>query len=258
MMCMMTANSVALGFFCMSFFWLLVRPDDLWRQQQAKVENSRSCPWRCMSFVQMWPGTFCIALGRRFECVLPKDANNWTIHGLWPSNIMGCCPYRYLFPSDLVDLTSELNEHWPSFINLSNFQFWDKEWQKHGSCAGCVEALSSPDKYFRAALFLRTKYNIDSAFQRAAIIPSCIQSYQLSTFMTVLRPVLGDQYELQCVTDVQGRQILVQIKVSLHSNFSSSCIEDSDYNISPYKPCTSERMVFYFPTSQKFPRNPCP
>ncbi|KAJ6663580.1 hypothetical protein lerEdw1_009659 [Lerista edwardsae] len=135
-----------------------------------------------------------------------------------PSSVVGCCPYWHLFPSDLADLTSELDNQWPTFTNLTNFQFWENEWQKHGTCAGCVETLSSPNKYFRAALYLHGKYNIDSTLESA------------------LRPVLGDQHELQCVTDTQGRQILVQVKVSLHSDLSVGCISAGCDGTSPYRP----------------------
>ncbi|XP_042295581.1 ribonuclease Oy-like isoform X3 [Sceloporus undulatus] len=264
--------------------WLLVlvRCEEPLRQSVAV--HSGYCPWECMTFVQMWPGSFCVALTTRFECVIPKTASNWTIHGLWPSDIAECCHYWYLFPSDLnQDLMTELNRYWPNFINLSNFQFWEKEWKKHGTCAGCVETLNSPNKYFRTALSLHTKYNIDrrqsqwenglwikivkvtlcrilrvTAFQRNAVIPSCQQSYQLSTLQAALQPNLGDQYKLQCVTDTQGRQILVQIKVSLHTDFSTGCIESSFQDGSPYKPCQAERRVFYFPPNHENPRNPCP
>ncbi|XP_015263753.1 PREDICTED: ribonuclease T2-like [Gekko japonicus] len=236
-------------------FLALVRPEELWRPVEREL--SRSCPWDCLVFVQMWPGSFCVALGRKLECVIPKNADIWTIHGLWPRNVIQCCPYWRLFPSDLVDLMPELTRYWPTFTNLSNFQFWEKEWQKHGTCAGCAETLNSPSKYFRASLSLRSKYNIDRAFQRGAIVPSCNHSYQLNTFVEVLQPILGDQYELQCITDTQGRQILVQIKVSIYSNFSTGCLpEPSDY--SPYKPCRAQRSIFYFPPHQANPRDPCP
>ncbi|XP_062818290.1 ribonuclease T2 isoform X2 [Anolis carolinensis] len=162
------------------FVWLFVMigSEQPWQKAEA-VHSEYYCPWQCLTFVQMWPGSFCVALATRFECVLPKNANSWTIHGLWPSDITACCRYWYLFPSDLTDLMPDLNWHWPSFINLSNFLFWEKEWHKHGTCGGCVETLNSPSKYFRAALDLRTKYNIDSAFQKARIVPSCNCSYQL-------------------------------------------------------------------------------
>ncbi|XP_053124263.1 ribonuclease T2-like [Hemicordylus capensis] len=252
---MMMVKLAALVFLGMGAFTLLVRAEKLWTQ--VEMEHAWSCPWKCIVFVQMWPGSFCVALGKRFECVMPKNASNWTIHGLWPSKLMDCCHYWSLFPSDLADLETELSLHWPTFINMTNFYFWAKEWQKHGTCAGCVEMLNSPNKYFKAALFLRTKYNVDRAFQRASIAPTCKHSYQLNTFVATLHPILGDQFELQCVTDVQGRQILVQIKVSLYSNFSSGCFT-GPYNISPYKPCKPQSGVFYFPPSPENPRNPCP
>ncbi|XP_063168582.1 ribonuclease T2-like [Candoia aspera] len=252
----MVRNWVTEGFLCTGCFWLLVCAEQLWQKEPEK-EHSRLCPWECVIFVQMWPGSFCVSLPSKFGCVMSKNAKNWTIHGLWPSNIKECCPYWHLFPSDLTNLVSELNSHWPTFTNLTNFQFWEKEWEKHGTCAGCTETLNSPNKFFGAALFLRTKYNIDKAFERAAIIPSCKWSYQLSTFVDVLQPLLGHQYELQCVTDRQERQILVQIKVSLFRNFSTGCLPGPSMDISPYKPCQAQRRIFYVPPNQKNPRNPC-
>ncbi|XP_008120220.3 ribonuclease Oy isoform X1 [Anolis carolinensis] len=241
------------------FVWLFVMigSEQPWQKAEA-VHSEYYCPWQCLTFVQMWPGSFCVALATRFECVLPKNANSWTIHGLWPSDITACCRYWYLFPSDLTDLMPDLNWHWPSFINLSNFLFWEKEWHKHGTCGGCVETLNSPSKYFRAALDLRTKYNIDSAFQKARIVPSCNCSYQLSSFQAALQPTLGDQYELQYVTDIQERQILVQIKISLSANFSTGCIQSGSHDGSPYKPCQAQENIFYFPPNLENPRDPCP
>uniref|UniRef100_A0A8D0C9B0 Uncharacterized protein n=1 Tax=Salvator merianae TaxID=96440 RepID=A0A8D0C9B0_SALMN len=247
--------AITLGLFCLGFFWLPVVPE-IWQLQAAK-EYSGDCPWDCLAFVQMWPGSFCVGLAKKFECIMPENASSWTIHGLWPSNIKDCCYYWHLFPSDLVDLRLELDTYWPTFINISNFQFWEKEWQKHGTCAGCMETLNSPNKYFRTALLLRTKYNIDEAFQRATIVPSCSRKYQFSTLKSILQPLLGDQYELQCVTDVQGRQVLVQIKVSLGQNFTTGCLTSSSSS-SPYKPCWSKQDIFYFPPNHKNPRNPCP
>uniref|UniRef100_A0A8D0L8F5 Uncharacterized protein n=1 Tax=Sphenodon punctatus TaxID=8508 RepID=A0A8D0L8F5_SPHPU len=240
-------TATALGFLGL---FLLARP--------KTTEPIRFCHWECMKFVQMWPGSFCVALAQRFECGVSESADSWTIHGLWPNDVMNCCSCWHLFPSDLLDLPSELTQHWPSFINISNFDFWEKEWHKHGTCAACTEALSSPSKYFGAALQLRTIYNIDKAFQRAAITPSCNHSYQLSTLHAAVRPILGERHDLQCVTDSQGRQVLVQVKVSLFSNFSSGCAATSTKDLSPYRPCESQQRVFYFPPNQQHPRDPCP
>ncbi|XP_043390700.1 ribonuclease T2 isoform X3 [Chelonia mydas] len=194
------------------FLWL-AGAEMLWEEQ---VEQIGFCSWKCMKFVQMWPGSFC------------------------------------------VDLPQQLAQHWPTFLNASSFKFWREEWQKHGTCAGCMEALSSPSKYFGAALGLRTTYNVDGAFQRAGILPSCNHSYQLHTLQEALVPVLGKEHELQCVTDRQARQVLVQLKVSLFSNFSAGCLEEGAWDFSPYRPCENQRRVFYFPPNQKNPRDPCP
>ncbi|XP_032084258.1 ribonuclease T2-like isoform X2 [Thamnophis elegans] len=206
----------------------------------------------------MWPSSFCVSLPRKYGCVMSEMAKNWTIHGLWPSDVQECCPYWRLFPSDLTSLVPELNRHWPTFTNLSNFQFWEKEWGKHGTCGGCIETLNSPKKFFGAALFLRTKYNIDRAFEKAEIIPSCRQSYQLRTFVGALESLLGRQFQLQCVTDRQGRQLLVQIQVSLFSNFSTGCVAEPPAGISPYHPCRPQSGILYVSPNQKDPRHPCP
>ncbi|XP_067413414.1 uncharacterized protein [Emydura macquarii macquarii] len=79
----------------------------LWEKHE---ERFRFCSWKCMKFVQMWPGSFCVALGPRFDCIIPESADSWTIHGLWPSNIMNCCSCWHLFPSDLME--SRVAEAW--------------------------------------------------------------------------------------------------------------------------------------------------
>ncbi|XP_074872962.1 ribonuclease T2-like [Carettochelys insculpta] len=238
----------------LAFLWLAT----VGLLQEEHKQRIGFCSWKCLKFVQMWPGSFCVALGPRFDCVIPADADHWTIHGLWPSNIMNCCSCWPLFPSDLADLSKQLAEHWPTFLNASSFKFWREEWQKHGTCAGCLEAFSSPSKYFGAALALRTPYNVDRAFQRAGIIPSCNHSYQLHTLQEALVPIMGQEQELQCVTDGQARQVLVQLKVSLFSNFSAGCLEEGAQEFSPYRPCHSQSRIFYFPLNPKNPRQPCP
>ncbi|XP_032084259.1 ribonuclease T2-like isoform X3 [Thamnophis elegans] len=160
------------------------------------------------------------SLPRKYGCVMSEMAKNWTIHGLWPSDVQECCPYWRLFPSDLTSLVPELNRHWPTFTNLSNFQFW--------------------------------------AFEKAEIIPSCRQSYQLRTFVGALESLLGRQFQLQCVTDRQGRQLLVQIQVSLFSNFSTGCVAEPPAGISPYHPCRPQSGILYVSPNQKDPRHPCP
>ncbi|XP_065277180.1 ribonuclease T2-like [Emys orbicularis] len=155
------------------------------------------------------------------------------------------------------DLPKQLAQHRPTFLNANSFKFWREVWQKHRTCAGCVEALSSPSKCFGAALALRTMY-INGAFQRAGILLSCNHSYQLHSLQEALVPIMGKEHELQCVTHGQARQVLVQLKVSLFSNFSAGCLEEGTRDFSLYRPCENQRSIFYFPPNQKNPRDPCP
>ncbi|XP_069500396.1 ribonuclease T2-like [Ambystoma mexicanum] len=230
-----------------------------WESKAVEDEEPRFCDWKCLVFVQMWPGSFCVGLGANYSCAIPTYVKNWTIHGLWPDQIMHCCSCWPLFQSDLQDLPSQLAQHWPTLINLTDFFFWKNEWIKHGTCAGCIESLSSPSKYFGMALKLRMVYNIDTALQKAGIVPSCNESYQYNSLYHALLPIAGEAFELQCMTDPQGRQILMQIKISLFRNFSSGCfLYSKTANPSPYRGCSNSKTVFYFPIRPDKPREPCP
>ncbi|XP_028922147.1 ribonuclease T2-like [Ornithorhynchus anatinus] len=227
----------------------------------SRIPHSPSpCPWKCIRFVQMWPGSFCVALQQKFQCVLPPGSNSWTIHGLWPNKVQNCCGCWRLFRSDLGDLSPLLDQHWPTFLNLSNIHFWQEEWWKHGTCAACLETLSSPSKFFGAALKLREVFNIDRAFQRAGIVPTCSHSYQLDSLQAALKPVLGEENELQCATDGQGREVLVQVQVSLFQNLSRACKASGppDGTVSPYHRCRAQAPILFVPPDPARPRDPCP
>lgn len=241
------------------FAALLSAASTQWEHEATDKEALGFCDWTCMKFVQIWPGSFCVGLSTKFSCKIPSFVKNWTIHGLWPSDIMNCCPCWRLFKSDLQDLPSELSQHWPTLINKTDFYFWMTEWQKHGTCAACIESLSSPSKYFGMALKLLAAYNIDRALEKAQILPSCKQSYQYETLHRALLPVVGEAYEFQCVTDDKNRQILTQVKVSLFRNFSNGCLDKkAAVNPSPYEPCLNTKEVYYFPIRLEKPREPCP
>ncbi|XP_030075571.1 ribonuclease T2 isoform X1 [Microcaecilia unicolor] len=254
-----------MGFLCtLLLLWgcvtqLLSDNKDFWKEEDK--QKLGYCDWKCMKFVQSWPGSFCVFLGKRFNCMIPEFVNTWTIHGLWPNDVKDCCNCWNLFQSDLLDLESQLSLYWPSLINTTSFLFWKNEWHKHGSCAGCIETLSSPSKYFRAALKLHTFYSMDIAFQRAGIVPSCDRSYPFKDLSRTLLSAFTKTPELQCVMDEKGREVLVQVKISLHRNFSSGCEdfqEASNPSSSPYRPCNKNSNIYYFPINRRTPRDPCP
>ncbi|XP_043918875.1 ribonuclease Oy-like [Protopterus annectens] len=220
--------------------------------------KKKNCSWTCLTFAQMWPGSFCMNLQHHLKCNIPDSVDTWTIHGLWPSHCEKCCTCWHLFKSDLEDLKPQLLKYWPTLINRSSFSFWETEWTRHGTCAACNETMNSPAKYFGMGLKLWNSYNIDSLFSKAGIVPSCDQAYQLSNISSALKSVMGEDHELQCLRNSENQQFLVQIKVTLFKNFSSGCKktqEDSEFFY--YKPCDYNKEVYFVPIDREKPEDPC-
>ncbi|XP_029284309.1 ribonuclease T2-like isoform X2 [Cottoperca gobio] len=162
------------------------------------------CTWKCLLFTLQWPGAFCQSLDDPSLCTIPPDVNNWTIHGLWPVQVMNCCNCWPMFESDVQDLQAELTEHWPSLLKTQPcFHFWRDEWQKHGVCAACVEGMNSPLRYFQICLKLRRQFDIHTLLEDAGVTPSCERSYKLVEVRQVLAEHFGDKLQIQCVTDVK-------------------------------------------------------
>uniref|UniRef100_A0A4W3H0K5 Ribonuclease T2-like n=1 Tax=Callorhinchus milii TaxID=7868 RepID=A0A4W3H0K5_CALMI len=154
------------------------------------------------------------------------------------------------------DLESDLLRYWPTMIKRPPLQFWRKEWSRHGTCATCLDSLSTPHKFFSLALQLRKTLSIDQAFAGAGIKPSCNVSYELKDIHSALSH-LGADVSLQCYNQ-KGREILMQIKVSVHKDFTVGCERwAKDTEISYFHPCKHGMSIYLFPLSSH-PDNPCP
>ncbi|KAH0550242.1 hypothetical protein KQX54_018327 [Cotesia glomerata] len=95
--------------------------------------------------------------------------NQLSIHGLWPLLIVGkspeSCNCSTKFNSnEIKTLISELNAKWTNIEKGSGENFWQHEYEKHGSCASSIEALNTQYKYFDQGLKLFEKYNIKVKF----------------------------------------------------------------------------------------------
>uniref|UniRef100_H3C6W6 Ribonuclease T2, like n=1 Tax=Tetraodon nigroviridis TaxID=99883 RepID=H3C6W6_TETNG len=141
-------------------------------------EDASACSWSCLMLTLQWPSAFCQSLDEGRLCQIPQSIHQWTIHGLWPLEGWRCCDCWPIFPSDIQELQAELNVHWPSLLKTSGFHFWRSEWQKHGSCAACVEGINSPLRYFQLCLKLRRQFDIDRLLEDAGITPSCDRPVQ--------------------------------------------------------------------------------
>ncbi|KAM6933357.1 ribonuclease T2-like [Xenentodon cancila] len=234
----------------------------------AVPDAEHTCTWKCVLFTLQWPGGFCLSLNNGTLCRIPQSVNNWTIHGLWPLKAHTCCNCWPMFHSDVQELEDELDKYWPSLLKTkSRVQFWKEEWRKHGACAACVEGFNSPLKYFQICLKLRHHFDIQRLLEDAGITPSCERLYKVGEWSSVLAPHLGDKTEIQCVTDLQDRQVLFQVKVPLSRNLTVGCHnhEDADggsaagsgAGASPGHPCPPDVPFFYFPVNHERPWQPC-
>ncbi|KAM9853717.1 ribonuclease T2-like [Aulostomus maculatus] len=223
------------------------------------------CSWKCLLFTLQWPGAFCQSLDRESLCKIPAGINDWTIHGLWPVKVMKCCNCWPMFTSDVQELQGDLEEHWPSLLETtSSFQFWRAEWEKHGVCAGCVEGMNSPLKYFNICLKLRGQFDLHRVLEAAGITPSCERPYKVTEVHSVLTPLIGDQYEIQCITDDEDREVWFQVKIPLTQNLTSGCHHHGDSDdhqlarlSSPAHPCPAQIPFYFLPINHQQPRHPC-
>ncbi|KAK0144819.1 Ribonuclease T2 [Merluccius polli] len=225
-------------------------------------EPDNECSWQCLKFTLQWPGTFCLYIQKSTsECQIPLDINTWTIHGLWPQKVDNCCRCWNLFPSDLQDLQEELSKEWPSFLKfVPAFNFWRLEWLKHGSCAACVEGFNSPLQYFSISLKLRQHFNITRALSEGGVTPSCDRPYKLAELQRVLTPLLGDKYEIQCITDHQDRELWFQVKIPLSRNLTLGCAADLQDHQGPHPVpghlCQRQAPIYLLPIDHQDPLHP--
>ncbi|XP_069043881.1 ribonuclease T2-like isoform X4 [Lepisosteus oculatus] len=176
-----------------------------------------------------------------------------------------CMKFTLLWPGSFcTELQPELSRLWPTLLkSKSNFTFWKDEWIKHGSCAGCVEGMNSPTRYFQTSLKLRAHFDIDRALQDAGIEPSCNKSYMYKQIHAALAPVLGELHVSQCVQDEQQRQVWIQVKIPMFKNFTLGCHRHhaglpASPHPSPGHPCPHNASVYFYPISYDHPDQPCP
>ncbi|XP_062872418.1 ribonuclease T2-like [Trichomycterus rosablanca] len=240
--------------------WVLTQDQPHW----PTAETSLPCNWTCMLLTLQWPGSFCLGIDNKNICRIPQNIDYWTIHGLWPLHARNCCRCWPIFHSHLQELEPEISQLWPSLIkSRSYFAFWKDEWFKHGTCAACVENMGSAPHYFRTALKLRMLFEFDSLLAIAGIKPSCNVSYKYDEVHDALGPLLGDNYVLQCITDVKEREAWVQLKIFVSKNVTLGCKKEEmmqtfkSSNTTTGHPCPKNATIFYFPINYEHPKEPC-
>ncbi|GLT64896.1 hypothetical protein SLA2020_373600 [Shorea laevis] len=163
---------------------------------------SGSEPYDYMQYVVQWQPAVCSNpknYGRFTK--LPKQ--NFTIHGLWPSNFSGadviyCRQGREFDINEVHPIQAELHECWPDMLHRSNAVFWRAQWRKHGRCS--LNVFSNQFEYFNRAVTLCNMYNkrIKDILWRAQIYPSNDWQMRSSFIANKIYNAIGRRPALRC------------------------------------------------------------
>lgn len=201
--------------------------------EMIKNEDDKSS-FDFLIFAQIWPRTDCILWRERSTkahknlCYLQR-VPRWTIHGIWPTwnekiGPIYCHKNQHPFDKNVLKpLEANLSLEWFSVRREEDeYDFWEHEWSKHGTCA--VEDLPQkfPDQaaYFKQALEWNDKYQLMYILGRSEILPG--KHFSANQFIEPVRKHLGG-YEpgIQCQYDHEYRRYLIsQINICFDKNFN--------------------------------------
>jgi ribonuclease I len=167
--------------------------------------------------------------------------SNWTIHGLWPNNLIGRYEGQYCLKNELnlqnfdKNISDKLKIYWPSIFNSnsnSDFIFHNHEWQKHGSCISYCNYGISDDKaqnfYFSKTLELRDKFNPENFLVNTKFVnfDDLIKKFENS---------LNVKPQLICIKDNEdnNKQYLKEVRIPVNIDFSPYLIN----SFSPKSKC---------------------
>lgn len=149
--------------------------------------------------VRTWPPTFCEQLREQREECTALPLQEFTLHGVWPEYSSGGWP-QYCATTAAEDSFTTAKEaennnyqressapksiypgidgeddddgkircEWPSFHG-STQNFWDHEWDKHGTCAAPL--LGNRSEFFKTAMHLHDQFNLNRLFRSQGIWP---------------------------------------------------------------------------------------
>eukprot|EP00054_Salpingoeca_dolichothecata_P036478 m.7583 g.7583 ORF g.7583 m.7583 type:complete len:236 (+) comp6760_c0_seq1:41-748(+) len=202
-------------------------------------------------YVNQWPPALCATTPASQGCKIPKIVKGWTIHGLWASNTEGtdpsyCDPSKPFNWADISSLAPQLNTSWPNlFTNTEYTSFWSHEWEKHGTCAESVSALSDEFKFFDETLGLHEKYDVLSTLSAGGITPSAYATYKLADIQNAIHTKFGVTPVVYCSYDSSTKKAtLLQVAVCFSKSLEIIACADS---ILKQATCETTDEIIYLP-----------
>jgi len=230
---------------------------------EKNLENHHDHKFDFLLFAQIWPISDCIEWEERSEdntCSLP-NRKNWTVHGIWPTKNFTIgplyCNRSVHFDFDtLSPILDDLKLHWTNVrANTKLDNFWQHEWEKHGTCAMQLEAVDNEYKYFNKGLELNRKFPISQYLTEAKILPG--GWYRTEELIdAVKKNIQGKNPALDCKNVEEYMDpVLTQISICLDKNFEPIGCESTHGGI--YGRCPHAGLIEY-PETEKVTPKPGP
>ncbi|KAM1353653.1 hypothetical protein TB1_032580 [Malus domestica] len=146
-------------------------------------------PYQFLKFTQQWPK----AVNESSQLA------NFTIHGLWPSNVtvrvLRCKGKKFNKSEMTSDLEQKLNTSWPNVLNGNNTWFWEHEYNHHGTC--CEDTFEyNQTKYFELADEMWRNLNIAQMLNNSRIVPG--KNYTTSDVMAAIEKETQHEPNIRC------------------------------------------------------------
>ncbi|XP_003741841.1 ribonuclease Oy [Galendromus occidentalis] len=131
----------------------------------------------------------------------------WTIHGLWPSNLAFCGGSKFDL-RELGGMLPTLRESWPSFTETGDSAFWRYQFTKHGTCAIGSPRISGVQTYFERSLALYEDFS-QKVLRKIGIRAGIVD---VSEVEGLIRSRLGKSVQMRCRI-VGSHYVLSEIKI---------------------------------------------
>eukprot|EP00163_Fabomonas_tropica_P027363 TRINITY_DN523_c0_g1_i2.p1 TRINITY_DN523_c0_g1~~TRINITY_DN523_c0_g1_i2.p1 ORF type:complete len:267 (+),score=68.80 TRINITY_DN523_c0_g1_i2:128-928(+) len=202
--------------------------------------------WDFLLFVNNWPQSVCDTTSRK--CSVPSGVDYFTIHGLWPSNndtsYPCCCNDNYFNPDNVTSIQQELEDYWTDMFPGDGDNFWEHEYNKHGTCARSLPALSDELSFFQATLKLRQQWDFNKMLNDASYYPDASKKIYIDDIQKVVANVTNATPVVFCTHDNELQSIGLCIDNNLQPMQCDSRIYQADYkkcseSYTYWKPITS-------------------
>ncbi|KAK2180622.1 hypothetical protein NP493_435g02067 [Ridgeia piscesae] len=173
-------------------------------------------------YAQQWPPTVCVQadVTHKHQCRIPNNVTTWSVHGLWPSNHRGmgpsfCNKTAKFDPNAIRPIENLLLKFWPNlYTDEPLLQFWEHEWDKHGTCAMTVPSLSNEYKYFNIGIKINNKLDVLGSLTKQGIVPKDGYTYPYTAVVMALKKAFKHTTILGCYYDTETKtQYLISLEV---------------------------------------------